>query len=150
MVPSVLFFQSQKTVSWFSLITLGSLIMWKSSGAGWFMVMKNFYVYRKQFPLILAYAVTIHVNIRVCHWIVPLQPSFQCQNGLCSTIQGSITFRGVPYGTPFVPKIPSLQACYKNDTSCKITKSRVCKNSCRACVKAAMLFACARSRWSHR
>ena len=25
-----------------------------------FMVMKNFYVYRKQFPLILAYAVTIH------------------------------------------------------------------------------------------
>ena len=24
------------------------------------MVMKNFYVYRKQFPLILAYAVTIH------------------------------------------------------------------------------------------
>ena len=25
-----------------------------------FMVMKNFYVYRKQFPLILVYAVTIH------------------------------------------------------------------------------------------
>ena len=25
-----------------------------------FMVMKNFFVYRKQFPLILAYAVTIH------------------------------------------------------------------------------------------
>ena len=25
-----------------------------------FMVMKNFYVYREQFPLILAYAVTIH------------------------------------------------------------------------------------------
>ena len=25
-----------------------------------FMVMKNFYVYRKQFPLILAYTVTIH------------------------------------------------------------------------------------------
>ncbi len=25
-----------------------------------FMVMKNFYVYRRQFPLILAYAVTIH------------------------------------------------------------------------------------------
>ena len=25
-----------------------------------FMVMKNFYVYRKQFPLILSYAVTIH------------------------------------------------------------------------------------------
>ena len=25
-----------------------------------FQVMKNFYVYRKQFPLILAYAVTVH------------------------------------------------------------------------------------------
>ena len=25
-----------------------------------FMIMKNFYVYRKQYPLILAYAVTIH------------------------------------------------------------------------------------------
>ena len=25
-----------------------------------FMVMKNFYVYRKQYPLVLAYAVTIH------------------------------------------------------------------------------------------
>ena len=25
-----------------------------------FMVMKNYYVYRKQFPLILAYAITIH------------------------------------------------------------------------------------------
>ena len=31
-----------------------------------FMVMKNFYVYRKQFPLILAYAATIHK----CHSIV--------------------------------------------------------------------------------
>ena len=36
-----------------------------------FMVMKNFYVYRKQFPLILAFAVTIHKNARVCHWTVP-------------------------------------------------------------------------------
>ena len=33
-----------------------------------FMVMKNFYVYREQFPLILAYAVTIHkCQLRLCH-----------------------------------------------------------------------------------
>ena len=32
-----------------------------------FMVMKNFYVYREQFPLILAYAVTIHKYSKPCH-----------------------------------------------------------------------------------
>ena len=34
-----------------------------------FMVMKNYCVYRTQFPLILAYAVTIHKR-RFCLWIV--------------------------------------------------------------------------------
>ena len=57
-----------------------------------FMVMKNFYVYRKQFPLILAYAVTIHKLMSrfvtgLCHHR-PLRPSFQCQ--------GLITFGGTP------------------------------------------------------
>ena len=33
-----------------------------------FMVMKNVFVYRSQFPLILAFAVTIHN--RDCHWIM--------------------------------------------------------------------------------
>ena len=44
-----------------------------------FMIMKNFYVYRKQYPLVLAYAVTIHksrpvARLRHCR---PLRQSVQ-------------------------------------------------------------------------
>ena len=50
---------------------------------GAFMVMKNYYVYHTQFPLILAYAVTIHK----CQDL-SLDCAILARYGLCCTLQG--------------------------------------------------------------
>ena len=58
------------------------------------MVMKNFYVYREQFPLILAYAVTIHKcqGLSLDCAIVDLSDkSLQSRYGLRGTIQSEVT-----------------------------------------------------------
>ena len=64
-----------------------------------FVVMKNFYVYRQQFPLILAYAVTIH-NVRACHWTLPSSTSqTECsvpRHGVCGPVQGANSVGGAP------------------------------------------------------
>ena len=53
------------------------------------MVMKIFYVYREQFPIILAYAVTIHkCGLSLCCAIVDLS---KCRYGLCGTVKSEIT-----------------------------------------------------------
>ena len=51
-----------------------------------FMVTKNYYVYRTQFPLILAYAVTIHK----CHYRPVLQGICRW-HGICSSFSSQIT-----------------------------------------------------------
>ena len=54
------------------------------------MVMKNFYVYRKQFPLILAYAVTIHKcqGLSLDCAIVDLSDEVFSEGMACGSLQG--------------------------------------------------------------